>query len=184
METETLNVYSGLMEAIRYFSDPMVCLEAVSKAKWPKGPECPACQSKRLSFIRTRLMWTCLECRKQFSVKVGTIFEDSAIGLDKWLTAMWLLANCKNGVSSWEIHRSLGVTQKSAWFMLQRIRYALQRKNAGKLGGPGSEIEVDETFMVRKARNMHRSKRARVITGTGGKDKAVVMGMMQRGGNV
>src|SRR6266567_8343321 len=114
METANLNEKSGLLEAIRYFSDPMICLETVSKAKWPKGPECPVCQSKRLSVLKTRLMWTCLECRKQFSVKVGTIFEDSAIGLDKWLTAMWLLANCKNGVSSWEIHRAIGVTQKSA----------------------------------------------------------------------
>ena len=90
----------GLLEAIRYFSDPMVCLEAVARAKWPTGPECPKCQGRKVSFIKTRMLWTCLACRKQFSVKVGTIFEDSAIGLDKWLTGMWLVANCKNGISS------------------------------------------------------------------------------------
>src|SRR2546426_12789265 len=98
METTKLNSKSGLMEAIQYFSDPMVCLETVSKAKWPKGPECPRCECNRLSFLKTRRTWTCLACRKQFSVKVGTIFEDSAIGLAKWLCAMWMLANCKNGV--------------------------------------------------------------------------------------
>ena len=103
------------MEAIRYFSDKMVCLEAVASAKWPRGPVCPQCASKRLSFLKTRLMWKCLDCKKQFSVKVGTIFEDSAIPLDKWLTGMWLLANCKNGVSSYEVGRALKVTQKTAW---------------------------------------------------------------------
>jgi transposase-like protein len=120
-------------------------------------------------------------CQK-FSLKVGTIFEDSPIGLDKWLPVMWMLVNCKNGVSSWEIHRAIGVTQKTAWFMLQRGRLATQDKmTGGKLGG---EVEVDETFIGGKARNMHKSKRDQVITGTGGKDKAVVMGMMERGGNV
>ena len=177
METETLNVYSGLMEAIRYFSDPMVCLEAVSKAKWPKGPECPACQSKRLSFIRTRLMWTCLECRKQFSVKVGTIFEDSAIGLDKWLTAMWLLANCKNGVSSYEVGRALKVTQKTAWFMLHRIRYAQHHGTVNKMTGT---VEADETFIGGKARNMHADKRAEKIHGRGPEGKAIVFGLLDR----
>ncbi|MGA3317842.1 MAG: IS1595 family transposase [Candidatus Korobacteraceae bacterium] len=114
-------------------------------------------------------------------MKVGTIFEDSPLGLDKWLPAMWLILNCKNGVSSCEIAKALGVTQKTAWFMLHRIRLAQQGKHGGKLGG---EVEVDETFIGGKSRNMHKSKRARVITGTGGKDKTVVMGMMERGGNV
>src|SRR5829696_1693623 len=118
METVKLNKKSGLMQAIKYFSDPLICLEAVSKAKWADGPQCPRCESKRLSFLKTRLMWTCLDCRKQFSVKVGTIFEDSAITLDKWLCAMWLVANCKNGVSSYEIARDLQVTQRTGWFML------------------------------------------------------------------
>src|SRR4051794_20873300 len=104
MDAVLLNKFSGLMDAILYFSDPMVCHETVAKAKWPKGdPQCPKCDSKRVSFVSTRRVWTCLECRKQFSVKVGTIFEDSPIGLNKWLVAMWMLANCKNGVSSYEV---------------------------------------------------------------------------------
>jgi transposase-like protein len=178
METVKFNENSGLMEAIRYFSDPMVCLEAVSKAKWPNGPECPRCQSKRLSFLKTRLMWTCLECRKQFSCKVGTIFEDSAIGLDKWLTAMWMLGNCKNGVSSYEVARALNVTQKTAWFMLQRIRFAQHHGTIDKVSG---HVEADETFIGGKARNMHAGKRARVIRGrTGPEGKAVVFGLLDR----
>ena len=145
METETLNKFSGLMQAIKHFSDPIVCLETVSDAKWGKGgPECPRCQSKRLSFLKTRLMWTCLECRKQFSVKVGTIFEDSAIGLDKWLCAMWMVANCKDGVSSYEVARALEVTQKTAWFMLHRIRYAMHHGTINKMT---STVAADETFI-------------------------------------
>jgi hypothetical protein len=110
-----------------------------------------------------------------------TIFEDSPITLDKWLLAMWMLANCKNGVSSYEISRSTGITQKSCWFMLQRLRLALQGEDGGKLSG---EVEVDESFIGGKARNMHKAKRERVITGTGGKDKTIVVGMLERGGNV
>jgi len=177
METVTINERSGLMEAIRYFSDPMVCLEAVSKAKWPNGPECPRCQSKRLSFLKTRLMWTCLECRKQFSVKVGTIFEDSAIGLDKWLTAMWMLGNCKNGVSSYEIARALNVTQKSAWFMLHRIRFAQHHGTIDKMTGT---VEADETFIGGKARNMHADRRYTKIRGRGPEGKAIVFGLLER----
>src|SRR6266478_4003810 len=156
MEALALNENSGLMEAIRYFSDPMTCLEAVSKAKWPKGPECPRCESKRLSFLKTRLMWTCLECRKQFSVKVGTIFEDSAIGLDKWLVGMWLVANCKNGISSYELGKDLKVTQRTAWFMLHRIRYAMHTGSINKMSGT---VEADETFIGGKARFMHAGER-------------------------
>src|SRR5216684_8809101 len=177
METVKLNAKSGLMEAIRYFSDPMVCLEAVAKVKWPKGPECPRCENKRLSFVWTRLTWTCLECRKQFSVKVGTIFEDSPIGLDKWLTAMWMLANCKNGVSSYEIARALEVTQKTAWFMLHRIRYAMHHGTINKMTGT---VEADETFIGGKARNMHADKRARKIHGRGPMGKAIVFGLLDR----
>src|SRR5215472_16102653 len=118
MKTPNDQLPSTLMEAIRYFSNPMVCLETMAAVRWPHGPTCPRCKSKRLSFLQTRLMWKCLDCKKQFSVKVGTIFEDSPIGLDKWLCAMWMLANCKNGVSSYEIARALEVTQKTAWFML------------------------------------------------------------------
>lgn len=175
METDNLSKFGGLMEAIRHFSDPMVCLEAVSEAKWPKGPECPRCQSKRLSFLTTRLMWTCLDCRKQFSVKVGTIFEDSAIGLDKWLCAMWMIANCKNGVSSYEIARALRVTQKTAWLMLHRIRYAMHHGTINKMSGT---VEADETFIGGKARSMHAWKREQKIHGRGPDSKAIVFGLL------
>jgi len=177
MESVNLNAKSGLMDAIRYFSDPMVCLETVSKAKWSKGPECPRCTGKKLSFLKTRLMWTCLACRKQFSVKVGTIFEDSAIGLDKWLTAMWLLANCKNGISSYELAKDVKVTQRSAWFMLQRIRYAMHTGSINKMTGT---VEADETFIGGKARNMHFGKRAEKIRGRGPMGKAIVFGLLDR----
>ena len=134
-------------------------------------------------FLKTRRIWKCsaTECRKQFSVKIGTVLNESPIGLDKWLTTMWLVSNCKNGVSSCEIARDLGVTQKTAWFMLHRIREAMQDKTATKLTG---EVEVDESFIGGKARNMHKERRTRVITGTGGKDKAIALGMIERGGNV
>jgi transposase-like protein len=122
-------------------------------------------------------MWTCLECRKQFSVKVGTIFEDSAIGLDKWLTAMWLLANCKNGVSSYEVGRALEVTQKTAWFMLHRIRYAQHHGTINKMTGT---VEADETFIGGKARNMHADKRAKKIHGRGPDGKTIVFGLLDR----
>src|SRR3989442_13736180 len=173
-----------LQEAIQYFADPGNCLDYIVARRWPNGVVCPTCGSKDVSFVRSRRVWQCKtrHPKCQFSVKVGTIFEDSPIGLDKWLTAMWMMANCKNGVSSWEIHRSLGVTQKSAWFMLQRIRYACQGKNSGRLGGPGSEIEVDETFIGGKKRNMQRPKRAPLLNCTGGKKKGVVMGIMGPGG--
>src|SRR5438105_4189217 len=177
METEILNRFSGLTQAIKHFSDPMICLETVSEAKWPKGPECPRCQSKRLSFLKTRLTWTCLQCRKQFSVKVGTIFEDSPIGLDKWMVAMWMLANCKNGVSSYEIGRALEVTQKSAWFMLHRIRYAQHHGTIDKMNGT---IEADETFIGGKARNMHTDRRLTKIHGRGPEGKTIVFGLLDR----
>ncbi|HJZ13098.1 MAG TPA: IS1595 family transposase [Acidobacteriota bacterium] len=135
-------------------------------------------------FLKTRRIWKCRECRKQFSPKTGTIFEDSPISLDKWLTAMWLIANCKNGVSSYEIARDLKITQKSAWFLLQRIRRAMQTSTFVKMGGSGTEVEVDETFIGGKSRNMHIDKRARCITGTGGKDKTAVIGILERGGEI
>src|SRR6202521_1152970 len=118
MENDNINVHSGLMSAIRHYSNPLTCIEEVANVKWPKGePVCPRCSSKKASFLKTLLMWKCAECKKQYSVKVGTIFEDSPIGLDKWLCAMWMLANCKNGVSSYEVHRAIGLTQKTAWVM-------------------------------------------------------------------
>src|SRR5580658_8569668 len=145
MEAAKFSYPSSLMEAIRVFSDPQICLQVVAGAKWgTRGPVCPKCDSKRLSFLKTRLMWKCLDCQKQFSVKIGTIFEDSPVGLDKWLCAMWMLANCKNGVSSYEVGRALEVTQKTAWFMLHRIRFAQHHGTINKMTGT---VEADETFI-------------------------------------
>ncbi len=172
-----------LLEANVYFANPDNCVAYLVARRWPAGVMCPTCLRMDVAYIPARRVWQCKtrHPKSQFSVKVGTIFEDSPISLDKWLLAMWMLANCKNGVSSYEIHRDTGVSQKSAWFMLQRIRLALQGEDGGKLSG---EVEVDETFIGGKARNMHLSKRQRRITGTGGKDKAMVMGMLERGGKV
>jgi len=177
MEATNLNSKSGLMEAIQYFSDPMVCLETVAKAKWPNGPECPKCSGKKLSFLKTRLMWTCLACRKQFSVKVGTIFEDSAVPLNKWLVAMWLVGNCKNGISSYEIARDLQVTQRTAWFMDHRIRYAMHTGSINKMSGT---VEADETFIGGAARFMHKHKRTEKVHGRGPGGKEIVFGLLER----
>jgi len=175
-----------LQEAIKYFADPDNCLNYIVARRWRNGVVCPTCGSKNVSFVPSRRVWQCKtrHAKCQFSVKVGTIFEDSPIPLDKWLAAMWMAANCKNGVSSWEIHRALGVTQKSAWFMLHRIRLALQASSTMKLGGDGTEVEVDETFVGGKARNMHMNVRKRRITGTGYKNKTIAFGMLERGGKV
>lgn len=171
-----------LREAIVYFANPDNCLHYIAVRRWPDGVICPTCGSKEVTFVPARRVWQCKvrHPRYQFSVKVGTIFEDSPLGLDKWLMAMWMIANCKNGVSSWEIHRSIGITQKCAWHMLHRIRLAMQ-ESGGMLCG---EVEVDETFIGGKARNMHKAKRREKITGTGGHDKAIAFGMVERGGRV
>jgi transposase-like protein len=172
-------------EAIAYFSDPDSCFAYATKLRWPDGKiTCPRCGSEKHSFISTRRIWYCSGCKKQFTMKVGTIFEDSPLGMDKWMTAMWLIVNCKNGISSCEIANDLGISQKSAWFMAHRLRLAMQAGSFVKMGGSGSEVEVDETFIGGLARNMHPDKRKRRITGTGGKDKTPVMGIMQRGGDV
>lgn len=170
-----------LLEAIRYFSDADVCNEFVALLRWPNGPVCPSCGDTEHSFLTTRRLWKCKACKRQFSVKVGTIFEDSPIGLDKWLAAIWMVANSKNGISSHELGRAIGVTQKTEWFLLHRIRLAMQTGTFDRLDG---EVEVDETFIGGKARNMHKDARERKITGTGGKDKAVVAGALERGGRV
>ncbi len=177
-----VKVPATLMEAIQYFSEPLTCVQFFAGLRWENSEAvCPRCESKRTSFLSTRLMWKCLDCQKQFSIKVGTIFEDSPIGLDKWLCAMFLIANCKNGVSSYEIGRDIKVTQKSAWFMLQRIRHAMHTGTFEKLSG---EVEADETFIGGKARNMHAAKRAEKIKGRGPEGKAIVMGVIERGGEV
>jgi len=174
-----------LQEAIVYFSDQENCLNylVARRPEWANGVVCPTCGSDKVSFLKNQLRWQCSvhHAKRQFSVKVGTIFEESPIGLDKWLAAMWMILNCKNGISSCEIARALGVTQKTAWFMLHRIRLAQQGKNGGKMSG---EIEVDETFIGGKARNMHVAQRRRRITGTGTKDKTAVIGILERGGKV
>ncbi len=175
-----------LQDAIVYFSDPQRAFDYAVKLRWPTGKvRCPRCNSAKNYFIKTRRLWLCRGCDKQFTIKVGTIFEDSPLGMDKWMAAFWMLCNCKNGISSMEVHRALGITQKSAWFMLQRIRLALQDDFFGKkLGsGPDSEVEVDETFIGGKARNMHKDRRAK-LTGRIDDDKAVVVGFMERGGQV
>jgi transposase-like protein len=179
---KTASAPETLVEAIRYFSDPDVCLSFMVGIRWPNGVvRCPTCGSNLVSFISTRRVWTCREDheRKQFSIKVGTIFEDSPIGLDKWLAAMWLIANAKNGISSYEIHRALDVTQKTAWFMLHRIRLAMEDGSVEKLRG---RVEADETFIGGKVKNMHITKRRRVqASRRGGQySKALVMGMLDR----
>lgn len=172
-----------LQQAIRYFSDEQVCIDTVASLRWPDGkPECPACSHKEHYYLKSQRRWKCKECYKQFSVKLGTIFEESPLGLDKWLPALWMLVNCRNGISSHEAGRALGVTQKSAWFMMHRLRLALQQGSlAGKLGGGGKQIEVDETFIGAKARNVHMHKRAEKL---GMANKAMVLGVLERGGRV
>jgi transposase-like protein len=172
---------TSLLEAIRYFSDLDVCTDFVAGLRWPNRPVCPKCGSAdKHSYVTTRRIWKCSACKRQFSVKVGTVFEDSPLGLDKWLPAVWLAANSKNGISSHELGRALGITQKSAWFMLHRIRLAMQSGSFEKLDG---EIEVDETFIGGKARNMHKRDRVRKIQGRGTANKTVIAGMVERGGH-
>jgi len=178
MATDTLP--TTLLEAVKYFADPANCLSYLVAARWPGGVTCPTCGSKAVYFDKTRQGWICKSKhpKRKFSLKTGTIFEDSPIGLDKWLPAVWMITGAKNGISSWELHRALGVTQKTAWFMLHRIRLAMQNEDGGKLGG---EVEVDETFIGGKARNMHPSKRERTRKGRrSGMGKAAVMGLLQR----
>ena len=175
----------SLQEAIVYFSNSDNCIDYLALRRWPDGKViCPTCGSAKVKFSEKRRTWTCSahHSKREFSIKIGTVMEDSPIPLDKWMTATWLVTNCKNGISSYEIARDVKVTQKSAWFMLHRIRLAMQDDFFGsKLGG---EVEVDETFIGGKARNMHLSERKRRITATGTKDKTAVMGILERGGKV
>lgn len=165
-----------LVEAIRHFADPDVALATMVSLRWPSGVVCPICGRTDVRFIKTRRVWECKERHpnRQFSAKVGTIFEDSPLSLDKWFIAIWMVANCKNGVSSYELHRAVGITQKSAWFMLHRIRLAMQ---AGSLMKAEGEVEADETFVGGLARNMHKNRRERTIKGTGGAGKTIVLGI-------
>src|SRR6266704_1219638 len=168
-----------LLGAIRYFANPDVCQGFMVSLRWPDGTvRCPTCDRDDVRYIATRRLWECKDkhAKRQFSVKVGTIFEDSPITLDKWLATIWMIANAKNGVSSYEIHRSIGVTQKTAWFMLHRILLAMQTKSFNKIDG---EVEIDETFIGGKARFMHKHKREQAIKGAGGMGKVAVMGLLE-----
>jgi transposase-like protein len=177
---------STLQEAIIYFANADNCFRYMVAHRWPDGVACPTCGRTDVSYLTNQRKFQCksAHAKRQFTVKVGTIFEDSPLGLDKWLPAVWIITSAKNGVSSCEIARTLGVTQKTAWFMLHRIRLAMQNGSLLKMGGNGGSVEVDETFIGGKARNMHIAKRQRRITGTGTKDKVAVMGILERGGNV
>jgi hypothetical protein len=165
-----------LVEAIRYYANPDRCLATMVKVRWPDGVICPECGRAEPRFIGPRRIWECRtnHPRRQFSVKVGTIFEDSPLGLDKWLVAIWMLSNCKNGISSYEVHRALGITQKSAWFMLHRIRAAMHSGSFTKMRGT---VEADETFVGGKVQNMHKGRRKMLGAHYG---KTVVLGLLDR----
>ncbi len=172
-----------LQQAIQYFSDEQVCIDTFAALRWPDGPECPDCHGedkKNPYYIRTQKRWKCRSCRRQFSVKLHSVFEDSPIPLQKWLPALWLLVNCKNGVSSYELAKDLGVNQKSAWFMLHRLRLALKNNSLFKLGGDTGPVEVDETFIGGQKKNMHADKKVRYEARGGASGKTVVMGLLDR----
>lgn len=178
-----------LLEAVAYFSNPANCREYMVPRRWPNGVvTCPTCGTDRVTFSEKHNRWQCAvhHAKRQFTLKTGTIMEDSPISLDKWLPAIWLLSSNRNGISSWELHRALGVTQKTAWFMLGRIRLAMQDENTGgKLGGEGREIEADESFIGGKVRNMHKARKMRAQKSGGQKgDKTIVMGILERGGTI
>ena len=176
-----------LQKAISTFSDPEKAFQAAVEFRWPGGNvTCPRCGQAKHSFIKTRRLWFCYVCKKQFTVKVGTIMEDSPIGLDKWMTAIWMLANCKNGISSYEIAKNLGIHQKSAWFMLHRIREAMRDARAQTFGF-GGPVEVDETFIGPNPRKMNRTQRKKYNLRRGQDNaggvyigKAAVHGMLDR----
>lgn len=175
---DTIEFPETLQDAIHYFSDAQRAITFVASVCWPDGKVCcPKCASANVGFLATRSLWKCRDCQKQFSVKVGTIFEDSPLGLDKWLPAFWMIVNAKNGISSCELGRSLGVTQKTAWFMLHRIRLAIQDGSLCKFAG---DVEVDETFIGGKARNMNKERRARVRKLSGYSGMTPVMGLLER----
>ena len=179
-----------LRDAVIWFADFDHCREFMVQLRWPDGVvKCPRCGAEKVSWLAKARVWKCYAKHEAgkgqtFTLKTGTIFEDSPIPLERWLTAAWLIISCKNGVSSYEIHRALGVTQKSAWFMLHRIRLAMRESGFNKIGGPDKEVEADETFVGGKAKNMHsRSKRWSEVT-RGGKGKTVVLGLLERDGRV
>jgi len=178
MKKEKVAFPQTLHEAIKYFANDDHAFDFLKSIRWPDGVvKCPRCGSKDVFFLSTRKIWKCKSKheKQQFSVKVGTVLEDSPIALDKWLCAFWLIANCKNGVSSYELARDIGVTQKTAWFMLHRIRLAMQNESTEQFSG---RVEADETFIGGKARNMHADKKGHVKAGVVG--KVAVMGLLER----
>jgi transposase-like protein len=179
MNTTPMKFPQTLHEAIRYFSTGDNALNFMVSLRWPAGVVCPRCGSKEVRFLKSRKIWECSECEslRQFSVKVGTVMEDSPISLDKWLRAFWLIANAKNGISSYELARSLGLTQKTAWFLLHRIRLAMQNESTEQFSG---RVEADETFIGGRARNMHADKKAKLQKGRGSVGKVAVMGLLER----
>jgi len=181
MSTPHVTSPKTLQEAILYFADEDNCLAYFVAKRWPDGVICPTCGSKEVLFLKNQRRWKCRvqHERQQFSVKIGTVMEDSAIPLSKWLPAIWMITNAKNGISSCEIARALDVTQKTAWFLLHRIRYVMQQGSLEKMSG---QIEADETYIGGLARNMHKSKKKKKITGTGGSGKAIVLGLLERHG--
>ena len=185
METTTLP--KTLIEALDYFRSHENCHNFLVSIRWPHGVRCPHCGSPVVRYMESVRRWKCYEKhpQPQFSLKTGTIFEESPITLRKWLAAVWMIVNCKNGISSYEIHREIGVTQKTAWFMGHRIRTAIHEGTFERmLDDGGEEVEVDETFIGGKARNMHADVKARRITGRGPNDKTAALGMLERGGVV
>jgi transposase-like protein len=171
-----------LQAATVYFNDLANCREYIMARRWPNGVTCPTCGSSKVTFSVKHNRWQCgsHHPKRQFTVKTGTIFEDSPLGLDKWLMAMWMIINCKNGVSSYEIAKDLGITQKSAWFILHRLREVMQDETGPKLSG---EIEADETFVGGAVKNMHRrSKRSKEAKGSNNWGKSVVLGLLERDG--
>ena len=176
-----------LQESIQYFSDEQVCIETFARIRWADGkPECPACGHKEHWYLAKQRRFKCKECWKQFTVKVGTLLEDSPIPLSKWLPALWMIVNDKNGISSYELGKALGITQKSAWFVLHRLRTALQCHSFDKMGGKGGTVEVDETFVGGRIANMYKSKKERMASIRGQQlkgdhlNKTIVMGLLDR----
>jgi len=171
-----------LQAAILYFSDEQVCINTIAMLRWADStPTCPRCANKTHYWLKTQKRWKCKKCARQFSVKQGTIFEDSPLGLDKWMAALWLIVNCKNGISSHEVAKDLGVTQKSAWFMLHRLRLALESRSLDfKFGSGGGPVEVDEAYIGPKPNKMHRERRLKLQSAQYAGSKAIVMGMLDR----
>jgi transposase-like protein len=171
-----------LVEAIKHFSNLDVAHDFFAKMRWPNGPVCPHCGSTQVTYMPKYRRYSCAKNHdsRQFTVKTGSVMEDSPLGLDKWAIAFWLEVNAKNSISSYEIHRAIGITQKSAWFMLHRVRLAVKNKSFEKIGGNGEIVEADETAIGGLAYNMHKAKREARITGRGSVGKSIVMGLLQR----